>query len=1074
MQELALSKTVLQSEIFAQKQTARAFQTVMDKYRSIFDHAIEGIFQSTPNGQYLSANPALAKLYGYESPQVLIDSLTDIEHQLYVNASRRTELIHLIEQQGSVVGFESQVYRRDGSTLWISENVYPVHNAEGYLLYYEGTVTDISDRKQTQEALQASEQALACRERYLTALVEIQTRLLAHTDVSKLYDPILEILGQVSGASRVYIFENHRDPLGNLLMSQRAEWCAAGISLEIANPLLQNLPYQPLFSRWEKVLMAGGIIDGRIADFPPCEQELLQAQGILSILIFPLTVNAKFWGFIGFDNCVQARTSDDLEIRLLQSAASAISLALERMQADRQLQQQAERERLLRAIALRIRQSLNLDEILACTADEIRQVLKTDRVLIYRFDGCHGILVAASVRENWEVQAQQASHQIWYQDETVDYDQSQTQVINDIEQQGLPAQYLALMRYLQIKAKIVVPVFQGENFWGVLAVHQCSTSRQWHSFEIDLVQQLAVQVAIAIQQAQLFSQLQHQTQREHLLNQLSQTLHPRHEPSYILQEIVSRTGASFGVDRALICAFDTEIRVLNEWRKNDQVISMLNFRAPLAEWPDLLDPQSDFNQRRPFYTFDYSKVPLTPTRQRQIEQEQTRSVLSVPIFIHDKLFGSLALQTTTHYRTFTQEEIHFLSRIADQAAIALYNAQSYECLEQLVQQRTQELEQEKRISEAASRAKSEFLATMSHELRTPLNAILGLSQILQQEIFGSLSPKQLDYIHHIHSSGEHLLMLINDILDLAKVEAGRETLSLVSLVIPDLCNYCLALVRQQANEQGLQLLSEIDPAAQVCIADERRVKQMLLNLLSNAIKFTPDGIVSLVVKKEPDGISFSVIDTGIGIPAEKLSLLFQPFSQLDSRLSRRYPGTGLGLALSRKLAHLHGGTITVESTVNQGSRFVLYLPDSPVDGSRAAIDGLSPCDRSTLAHPSIGRILLVEDDLCSATLLQDYLRAVGHQVEHLSDGVNFLKRVRAFNPHLILLDVQLSQDVTGLDLLQNLRSQPDLQDLTVVMVTAMAMAGDREKFLQAGATNYLSKPLDIVQLESLLMKYVKT
>jgi signal transduction histidine kinase len=788
-------------------------------------------------------------------------------------------------------------------------------------------VADISDRKQAQAALQISEQALACRERYLTALVEVQTCLLAQNNIAELFSSILATLGRVSGASRVYIFENHQDPLGQLLMSQKAEWCASGISSEIHNPHLQNLSYQPHYSRWLDILVTGGMIQGVIDDFPPLEQELLKAQGILSILIFPLSVNTQFWGFIGFDNCVQDRTSGHLEIQLLRSAAAAISLALERRQADLKLQQQAERERLLRAIALRIRQSLNLDEILVCTAAEIRQVLKTDRVLIYRYDSGHGLLVAASVQTTWDVQSQQNLHQIWYQDETLNQAQSRLQVVNDTEQQGLPTSYVAFMRTLQVRAKITVPIVQGDQFWGVLAVHQCSTPRYWQDHEIDLVQQLAVQVAIAIQQAQLFSQLQQQTQREHLLNQLSQTLNSIHDSKPILQEIVNRTGTSFAVDRALICTFDQEIRVLAEWRKDDQVVSMLDFQAPLEAWPDLLDPQSDFNQRRPFYSFDYSKAPLTPTRLRQIQQDQTRSVLSVPIFIHDKLFGSLSLQTTTHYRSFTEEEIQFLCRIADHTAIALYNAQSYDYLERQVNQRTQELEQEKRISEAASRAKSEFLATMSHELRTPLNAILGLSQILQQQIFGDLSSKQLDYVNHIHSSGEHLLTLINDILDLAKVEAGRETLSPTAISISDLCDYCLNLMQQQALEQGLKLVSEVDPLAGTCIADERRLKQILLNLLSNAIKFTPAGTVSLIVKKEPEGTSFSILDTGIGIPADKLSLLFQPFSQLDSQLSRRYPGTGLGLALSDKLARLHGGTITVESRVDQGSRFVLYLPE---------------------------------------------------------------------------------------------------------------------------------------------------
>ena len=230
-------------------------------------------------------------------------------------------------------------------------------------------------------------------------------------------------------------------------------------------------------------------------------------------------------------------------------------------------------------------------------------------------------------------------------------------------------------------------------------------------------------------------------------------------------------------------------------------------------------------------------------------------------------------------------------------------------------------------AEAGSRAKSEFLATMSHELRTPLNAIMGLSQLLQQEIVGDLNNKQKEYINCIYSSGEHLLALINDILDLSKVEAGKEELYLSPLPVSDLCNYVLSTVRDQALAKKLQLISEIDPQVEICIADERRIKQMLLNLLTNAIKFTPMGQVSLAVKKVPAGIKFIVSDTGIGIDSNKLQLIFEPFKQLDSRLNRQYEGTGLGLALTRKLARLHGGDVTVESTLGAGSRFTLFLPD---------------------------------------------------------------------------------------------------------------------------------------------------
>ncbi|MBN3957565.1 ATP-binding protein [Nostoc sp. NMS8] len=231
-------------------------------------------------------------------------------------------------------------------------------------------------------------------------------------------------------------------------------------------------------------------------------------------------------------------------------------------------------------------------------------------------------------------------------------------------------------------------------------------------------------------------------------------------------------------------------------------------------------------------------------------------------------------------------------------------------------------------AEAASRAKSEFLATMSHELRTPLNTIMGLSQLLQQEIVGSLNEKQNEYVNSIYSSGEHLLELINDILDLSKVEAGKEELLLSPLPVSDLCNYAIWTVRDRALEKGLQLTCKIDLEEDICIADERRIKQMLLNLLTNAIKFTPAGQVSLLVKKVPQGITFTISDTGIGIDSSQFQFLFEPFKQLDSRLNRQYEGTGLGLALTRKLARLHGGDVTVTSALGKGSQFTLFLPNS--------------------------------------------------------------------------------------------------------------------------------------------------
>jgi signal transduction histidine kinase/BarA-like signal transduction histidine kinase len=382
---------------------------------------------------------------------------------------------------------------------------------------------------------------------------------------------------------------------------------------------------------------------------------------------------------------------------------------------------------------------------------------------------------------------------------------------------------------------------------------------------------------------------------------------------------------------------------------------------------------------------------------------------------------------------------------------------------------------EKRAAiEATNPVKNEFLATMSHELRTPLNAIMGLSELLQQQIFGSLNPKQMEFVNSIYSSSEHLRQLINNILELSQLEAGIEQLSLSKLEVTELCNYVLSTVAESARQKKLQLTCEITAAAEVCIADVRLIKQMLLNLLTNAIKFTSAGEVSLQVKKVKQGIAFTVADTGIGIASEQLQYLFQPFQQLDSQLNRQYEGTGLGLALTRKFAQLHGGDVIVESNLGKGSRFTLFLPQAYLeerdkeDKKNEEAKNQEWLDVATINR----RILIVEDDDRSAQLLQNYLEVIGYQVERLGDGNQFLQRVRTQEPDLILLDMHLPGNVTGLDLLKSLRQEPDLQELPVLLCTPQTVSHEGEKLIQAGANDYLKKPIGITQLESMLMRYL--
>ena len=580
-----------------------------------------------------------------------------------------------------------------------------------------------------------------------------------------------------------------------------------------------------------------------------------------------------------------------------------------------------------------------------------------------------------------------------------------------------------------IRSILVVPVMMEETFWGFILFADCQSDRQWTDYEESLLTLIA--------------------------GSIGGTLIRQHR-SQALRE----SEAKF---RTLYESTSTAVMLLDEngiFDANSAALQMFGCTQceQLGGFATVQDGEKNY------HPLGFSPS-VQPNGQESwsLAQDYIATAISEGSCRFDWIYHKQNGEDFPAEVTLTAIELG--NRKVLQAAI--YDLGDRKATEK-------QLLQAKEAAEAGSRAKSEFLATISHELRTPLNAVLGLSQLMGQEIFGTLNEKQKEYVNCIQSSGEHLLSLINDILDLSKVEAGKEQLCFVPLDIQDVCEYCLAMVREQAYDRGLELNLDIEPQAKICIADERRCKQMLLNLLSNAVKFTLAGKVSLIVRKLPEGICFTVEDTGIGIAAEKLPLLFEPFRQLDSGLNRQFAGTGLGLALTRSLARLHGGNVTVKSTLGQGSQFTLCLPDwsseelfLPSSSQEAGIYEGQSCPLGANS-----RILLVENDERSALLLKDYLQVIGHRVEHLTDSTNFLDSVRHFKPDLILMDVQLQGQYTGFDLLAALHREPDTKHLKVVMVTAMAMAGDRERCLEAGADEYLSKPIGIAQLEAILMRYL--
>jgi signal transduction histidine kinase len=310
---------------------------------------------------------------------------------------------------------------------------------------------------------------------------------------------------------------------------------------------------------------------------------------------------------------------------------------------------------------------------------------------------------------------------------------------------------------------------------------------------------------------------------------------------------------------------------------------------------------------------------------------EIRTVLAVPMPREATVIGVILLHRT-EAQPFSDKQIELVTTFADQAVIAIENVRLF-----------REIADKSQQLEAASHHKSEFLANMSHELRTPLNAILGFSEVLAERMFGEVNEKQADYLQDILSSGRHLLSLINDILDLAKVEAGRLELELGQFHLPTALDNALTLVRGRATRHGIRLTQSVDERLGDIVADERKVKQILLNLLSNAVKFTPEGgRVGLTATAAEDGITIAVSDTGIGIAPEDQAAIFEEFHQAGRDDARKQEGTGLGLTLAKKFVELHGGRIWVESQVGQGSTFSFTLPVRLDDRSASDQGGGEP------------------------------------------------------------------------------------------------------------------------------------
>lgn len=480
-----------------------------------------------------------------------------------------------------------------------------------------------------------------------------------------------------------------------------------------------------------------------------------------------------------------------------------------------------------------------------------------------------------------------------------------------------------------------------------------------------------------------------------------------------------------------------------------------------------------------------------------IMEKKPKSVLCVPILHQGSLIGMLYLENNLSSHAFTPHRLETLRMLSSQAAISIENARLYERMEQLVAERTSELEKSNKDlsheievrqsaqeelyrakieAESASRAKSEFLAHMSHDLRTPLNAIIGFSQLLNEQWGGKLSEKQLQYVREISIGGHHLLDLINNILDLAKIESGKMELDLKPVNIALLLKHCTIMIKEKALRKHLNVHIRIPECLRdvKIVADEVKLKQIVVNLLSNAAKFTPEGgRIELEASMQSNALSISVSDTGIGILQEDQERIFQPFVQLNAPIESRQKGTGLGLALTRELVELHGGTIGVQSAgFDRGSSFHLNIPvqhisDYRIHNNQVSND-LSSSEMTSFSHShssdgdqhdgSRPTILVVEDNEANVRLIRELLENQPYRAVYKITAEEGIAAFLAEGADLILLDIALP-GMDGLTATKIIREHS--QQVPIMALTAHAMDSDKEEALAAGCNEYLRKPIKV-------------
>ncbi len=630
-----------------------------------------------------------------------------------------------------------------------------------------------------------------------------------------------------------------------------------------------------------------------------------------------------------------------------------------------------------------------------------------------------------------------------------------------------------LMQRLNTQCLMIVPLLVRGEVIGTIGVDINQPDREFTPAEVQLIETVAGQIAGAIEMARLFEREQRQRQVAESLQQVAMVLNSSLELEVVIDKILEQVRRVIQCDGAGLFLREGDNLVLSGGFGFDK--GLKGAEIPLSS--EICTAQV-FHQQK-FWTID--DVRISSYWDKTKGDPQIKGWMAVPLLAGAQTIGVLTADSF-QAGTYSQNEAQVLQAFANQAVIAIQNARLFEEL----QRAKDAAEESRRAAEAANRAKSEFLAQMSHELRTPLNAILGYTQMLKRG--KALTPSLAEGLEIIHHSSDHLLILIDDLLDLAKIEAHKLELAPTDLHLADFLNSVTGIIRFRAEQKGLafnyQVLSDLPTTVQI---DETRLRQVLLNLLGNAVKFTEQGHVTLKVSevkgqaaggtqlvaldtgtRDTYQLRFEITDTGSGISPDQIERIFQPFEQAG-QVHRRIEGAGLGLAISRGLIRAMGSELHVQSEPEQGSTFWFDLT-LPVVVFRPY--HLANMERDIIGYkgPRL-KVLVVDDKLHNRSVIVNMLEPLGFELIEAEDSYQALSQAQALRPDLVLLDL-IMPDLTGFEVAQQLRQLPELKGIIIIAISASAFEHEKQQALLAGCDAFLPKPVQLEKLLALLSTHL--